>query len=91
MALERHATSKPTAGGGGPREAVGERHDMAPSVEPRWNPGTRKVVGATGFEPATPGAQGKLGRPLKVLILERFAASENSWAQIWAHPRGDAL
>ena len=60
-----------------------------------------KVVGATGFEsasaslrrgkPATPCAQGKLGRPLKVLILERFAASENSWAQIWAHSFGDAL
>ena len=73
---------------------------MAPYVEPRWNPGTRKVVGATGFEPAfagatagrpaTPCAQGKLGRPLKVLIPERFAASENSWAQFWAHPSGDA-
>jgi len=59
----------------------------------------RKVVGATGFEatfakatvarPATPCAQGKLERPLKVLIPERFAARENSWAQIWAHPRGD--
>ena len=43
-------------------------------------------IGATGFEPATPCAQGKLVRPLKVLILERFAASENSWAQIWALP-----
>ncbi len=31
----------------------------------------------------TPCAQGRLGLPLKVLILERFAASENSWAQIW--------
>ena len=49
------------------------------------------MVGATGFEPATPCAQGKLGRPRKVLILERFAASENSWAQIWAHPCGNAL
>jgi hypothetical protein len=36
-----------------------------------------------------PFAQGKLGAPRKVLILERFAASENSWAQIWAHPSGD--
>ena len=48
------------------------------------------MVGATGFEPATPCAQGKLWRPLKVLILERFAASENSWAQVWAHCSGDA-
>jgi hypothetical protein len=35
-----------------------------------------EVVGATGFEPATPCAQGKLGVALKVLILEQFAASE---------------
>ena len=26
-----------------------------------------------------------------MLILEWFAASEISWAQIWAHPCGDAL
>ena len=64
---------------------------VVPRVLPRCYPGTRKVVGATGFEPATPCAQGKLGRPRKVLIPERFAASENSWAQIWAHPSGDAL
>ena len=32
---------------------------MASGVEPRWNPGTRKVVGATGFEPATPCAEGR--------------------------------
>ena len=31
--------------------------DIARQVEPQWNPGTRKVVGATGFEPATPCAQ----------------------------------
>lgn len=57
------------------------------------------MVGATGFEPtfgeatagrpATPCAQGKLGRPLKVLILEWLAASEISWAQIWAQSRDD--
>jgi hypothetical protein len=49
------------------------------------------VVGATGFEPATPCAQGKLGTPRKALIAEGFAAPKNSWAQIWAHPRGDVL
>lgn len=41
-------------------------------------------------QPATPCAQGKLGRPLKVLILEWLAASENGWAQFWAHPCGEA-
>src|SRR4051812_34223185 len=60
------------------------------AVVTRCHPGTRKVVGATGFEPATPCAQGKLGRPRKVLIFERFAASENSWAHFWDHPFGDA-
>ena len=30
----------------------------------------RKVVGATGFEPATPCAQGKLGRGSEALISE---------------------
>ena len=34
-------------------------------VEPRWNPGTRKVVGATGFEPATPCAQGRCATRLR--------------------------
>jgi hypothetical protein len=29
-----------------------------------------EMVGATGFEPATPCAQGKLGRARKVLISE---------------------
>jgi hypothetical protein len=48
-----------------------------------------KVVSATGFEPATPCAQGKLGRPRKVLISEGFAAFEKSWAQFWAHPGGE--
>ena len=46
---------------------------------------------ATAGRPATPCAQGELGRPLKVLISERFAASENSWAQLWAHSSGHAL
>ena len=64
---------------------------MVLGLEPRWNPGTRKVVGAAGFEPATPCAQGKLGVAFEVLLIERFAASKNSWAQFWAHPRGDAL
>src|SRR5438445_1328491 len=50
----------------------------------------RILVGATGFEPATPCAQGRLGRRRKVLILERFAASENSWAHFWDHSFGDA-
>jgi hypothetical protein len=47
------------------------------------------VVGATGFEPATPCAQGKLERPCEALLLERFAASKNSWAQFWAQSSGD--
>ena len=40
------------------------------AVLPRCHPGTRKVVGATGFEPATPCAQGKPGRASEVLIPE---------------------
>jgi len=48
------------------------------------------MVGATGFEPATPCAQGKLGRPRKVLIPERFAALSRKCDQIWDHPSGDA-
>ena len=48
----------------------------------------RKVVGATGFEPATPCAQGKLGRARKVLFLERFAALKKRCDQIWDHPSG---
>src|SRR6516165_9032820 len=35
---------------------INRRADCA--LEPRWNPGTRKVVGAAGFEPATPCAPG---------------------------------
>ena len=31
----------------------------------RWNPGTRKVVGAAGFEPATPCAQGRCATRLR--------------------------
>jgi hypothetical protein len=26
-----------------------------------------------------------------VLLLEGFAALKSSWAQFWAHPRGDVL
>jgi len=37
-----------------------------------------------------PCAQGKLGRPRKVLVPERFAVSENLWAQIWGQSGGDA-
>jgi hypothetical protein len=39
--------------------------DIARQVEPRWNPGTQKVVGATGFEPATPCAQGRCATRLR--------------------------
>ena len=35
------------------------------------------MVGATGFEPATPCAQGKLGVAFEVLFSEQFTASEN--------------
>jgi hypothetical protein len=34
------------------------------------------MVGATGFEPAAPCAQGKPERALEVLFSERFAVSE---------------
>ena len=46
---------------------------------PRCYPGTRKVVGATGFEPATPCAQGERTlttggkRPLPLVFLRNFA------------------
>jgi hypothetical protein len=50
-----------------------------------------KVVGATGFEPATPCAQGKLGVAFEVLFSEQFAASENSWAHFWDHPTGERM
>src|SRR5215475_5442766 len=39
--------------------------NSAPEMEPRWNPGSRKVVGATGFEPATPCAQGRCATRLR--------------------------
>jgi hypothetical protein len=45
----------------------------APQAEPRWNPGTRKVVGATGFEPATPCAQGRCATRL------RYAPTPIAW------------
>ena len=48
--------------------AGGRRERPKPSrVFPRCY---RKVVGATGFEPATPCAQGKPRRALEVVILE---------------------
>ena len=50
-----------------------------------------EVVGAAGFEPAAPCAQGKLGRAFEVLISEQFATVESLWAHFWDHPFGDAL
>jgi len=45
-------------------------------LEPRWNPGTRKVVGAAGFELASPAPKGvlvgKRGTPIYA------AAQQNS-------------
>ena len=38
---------------------MGTAHQRALRALPRCYPGTRKVVGATGFEPATPCAQDK--------------------------------
>ena len=38
---------------------------VAGPLSPRCNPGTRKVVGATGFEPATPCAQGRCATRLR--------------------------
>jgi hypothetical protein len=52
---------KPTVGRGA---ELGDRSvtlDIARRVEPRWNPGTRKVVGAAGFEPTF--AEATAGRP----------------------------
>ena len=49
------------------------------------------MVGATGFEQATPCAQGKLGRVREVLFLERFAAFKKRCDQIWDQPSRDAL
>src|SRR6266850_3937100 len=62
---------------------------MMPSValcaEPRWNPETRNLVGATGFEPATPCAQGKMheaiggsARPLPLFLLGNFTILGNT-------------
>ena len=48
------------------------------------------MVGATGFEPATPCAQGKLGVGSEVLISEQFAASEISCGRFCGRWRGDA-
>jgi hypothetical protein len=44
--------------------------DIARQVEPRWNSGTRKVIGATGFQPATPCAQA-----VKIAISRDFLQS----------------
>src|SRR5262245_25087193 len=82
---------KPAVGRDAESTGRGVTLDIARQVEPRWNPGTLKMVGAAGFEPATPCAQGKPRRAFEVLILERFAALENSWAHFWAHAFGDAL
>ena len=58
--------------------------DNALWVEPRWNPGLQKVVGATGFEPATPCAQGEQthttggsGRPLPLVFIRKFSTWGN--------------
>ena len=69
----------------GGTEAAWDTHDRAPCVEPRWNPGTRKVVGATGFEPATPCAQGKLGE-LRSTDFRMICSVREAWDQIWDHP-----
>ncbi len=54
-------------------------------------PYIRKSGRGDWIRTSDPCAQGKLGRPCEVLFFERFAASENSWAQIWAQSIGDAL
>src|SRR5205823_3078406 len=57
-------------------------------VEPRWNPGLRKVVGATGFEPATPCAQGRCATRLRYAptleILNFTAVSRSSPIRVLA-------
>jgi hypothetical protein len=53
---------------------------IASGVLPRCYPGTRKVVGATGFEPATPCAQGRCATRLRyapTLNLPDFTAFSN--------------
>src|SRR5262245_16240139 len=82
---------KPAVGRDAESTGRGVTLDIARQVEPRWNPGTLKMVGAAGFEPATPCAQGTLGRAFEVLISEWFAAVESSWAHFWDHPFGDAM
>ena len=49
------------------------------------------MVGATGFEPAAPCAQGKPRRASEGLISEGFATFEKRCNQICDHPSGDAL
>jgi hypothetical protein len=45
--------------------------DENAGAAPRWHPGTRKVVGATGFEPATPCAQGRCATRLRYAPTRR--------------------
>ena len=56
-------------------------------MSPEWT--FREVVGATGFEPATPCAQGKLGRAAEVLLAERLAALAICCDQIWDQSSGE--
>jgi len=47
------------------------------------------LVGATGFEPATPCAQGKLGVVFEQLYFEQFTAIEISCGRFCGRPRGE--
>src|SRR5882672_11247793 len=55
-----------------------------------WNPGTRKVVGATGFGPATPCAQGRCATRLRyaptLKILNFTADSRSSLVRVLRFP-----
>jgi hypothetical protein len=48
-----------------------------------------EVVGATGFEPATPCAQGMLGHACEVAIREQFAGAIFLCGHFWGRVRGD--
>ena len=52
-------------------------------VEPRCYPGTRKVVGATGFEPATPCAQGRCATRLRYAPTEPSLSHPSARAEYW--------
>ena len=67
------------------------KHFSPENTTEKRNADQRKVVGAAGFEPAAPCAQGKPERAFEVPIFEQFAAVESSWAHFWDHPFGDAL